>query len=452
MMTIWTKLSRTIGAFRTARSGNVAITFAVAILPIFGSVGAAVDYSRANDAKAKMQLALDAVALMLSKEATTVSSNQLQTNASKYFPALFNPPWANSVNISVTYTAGAGSSLVVNGSASVPTEFARIFGFYTINISGSSTVKWGMSRLRVALVLDNTGSMSSSGKMTALKTATNNLLTQLNSAAQINGDVYVSIIPFVKDVNVNPVNYNATWIDWTNWDDANGACYNNAQYNGNPNSYTTKTNCAGNGKYWNTANHNTWNGCVTDRGNTNTPTGQTYDTNVDPPINNNKQSLFPAEQYSPCPQAVRGLSYDWSAMTSLVNNMTPGGNTNQAIGLAWGWLSLAGGGPFTVPAMTPGYTYQHVIILLTDGLNTQDRWYTNQASIDARQQMTCDNIKAAGLTLYTIQVNTGGDPTSTLLQQCASDSSKFFLLTSANQIVTTFNTIGTSLSNLYVSK
>ena len=50
--------------------------------------------------------------------------------------------------------------------------------------------------------------------------------------------------------------------------------------------------------------------------------------------------------------------------------------------------------------------------------------------------MTCNNIKAAGVTLYTIQVNTGGDPTSTLLQNCASTSDKFFLLTSASQIMT----------------
>jgi hypothetical protein len=50
-----------------------------------------------------------------------------------------------------------------------------------------------------------------------------------------------------------------------------------------------------------------------------------------------------------------------------------------------------------------------------------------------------------------VQVNTGNDPTSTLLKNCASDSSKFFLLTSANQMVTTFNQIGTALSNLRLS-
>ena len=59
------------------------------------------------------------------------------------------------------------------------------------------------------------------------------------------------------------------------------------------------------------------------------------------------------------------LSYNWTSMTTLVNNMSPGGNTNQAIGLALGWMSLVGGGPFpTPPAMDPKYQYQQVIILL----------------------------------------------------------------------------------------
>jgi hypothetical protein len=102
--------------------------------------------------------------------------------------------------------------------------------------------------------------------------------------------------------------------------------------------------------------------------------------------------------------------------------------------------------------MDSNYQYQQVIILLTDGLNTQDRWYTNQSSIDARQQGTCNNIKAAGITLYTVQVDTGGDPTSTLLQNCATDASKFFLLTSASQIITTFATIGNTISKLHIAK
>ena len=204
-----------------------------------------------------------------------------------------------------------------------------------------------------------------------------------------------------------------------------------------------------------------------DRGNSSGPNiVDNYDTNTASSDVTIPSSLYPAEQYGSCPQAVKGLNYDWPAMKTLVDDMSPAGSTNQAIGLQLGWLSLVGGGPFTVPAMDPNYTYSKIIILLTDGLNTQDRWYgngssvgtTDDAKIDARQQLTCDHINAAGITLYTIQVNTGGDATSTLLQHCAGrpgmypDSDKFFLLTSANQIVTTFTKIGTNLTQLRVAR
>jgi subtilisin family serine protease len=69
-----------------------------------------------------------------------------------------------------------------------------------------------------------------------------------------------------------------------------------------------------------------------------------------------------------------------------------------------------------------------------------------------RQQITSTNVKAASITLYTVQVNTGNDPLSTLLKNCASSTDKFFLLTSADQMVATFNQIGTALSNLRVAQ
>ena len=48
--------------------------------------------------------------------------------------------------------------------------------------------------------------------------------------------------------------------------------------------------------------------------------------------------------------------------------------------------------------------------------------------------------------------NGGGDPTSALLQSCASGADKFFLLTSATQMVSTFQKIGTALSNLRIAQ
>ncbi len=87
-----------------------------------------------------------------------------------------------------------------------------------------------------------------------------------------------------------------------------------------------------------------------DRGNSGGPNiVDNYDTNTASSDVTIPSSLYPAEQYGSCPQAVKGLNYDWSAMKTLVDNMSPAGSTNQAIGLQLGWLSLVGGGPFTVP-------------------------------------------------------------------------------------------------------
>jgi Flp pilus assembly protein TadG len=201
-MTMWTRLNRSLSNFRKARTGNVAITFALATLPIIGTVGFAVDFSHANSVKVAMQAALDSTALMLSKDAATVTNAQLQTEALNYFSALFTRPEATSISVSAVYSTTGGSNVVVNGSANVPTTFLGVIGYNNLAVTGSSTAKWGSSRLRVALVLDNTGSMADDGKMTALKSSTKALLTQLQNAAGVNGDVYVSIIPFSHDVNV----------------------------------------------------------------------------------------------------------------------------------------------------------------------------------------------------------------------------------------------------------
>jgi Flp pilus assembly protein TadG len=581
MMSAWTKFRSALRAFRVAHAGNVAITFALATLPIIAMVGFAVDYSRANAVKAAMQAALDSTALMISKEAATDTNTQLQTNAQKYFLALFARPDATNVTVTANFTTDGGTSVVVNGATDVPTSILAAIGYGVITVSGSSTARWGSNLLRVALVLDNTGSMADAGKMTALQSATKSLLTQLQTAATNNGDVYVSIVPFVKDVNLGASNYTSDYLYWddaaksdnNSWDANNGTCQDKGGFiigNYSPRSsclthsscsisgytsqstctgagtcslssyssqstctgagtcslssyssqstctaagtcsngaettqssctgnkacsksqYTSKNSCTSNGGTWATGSwtaakwtatpgtwtggvwstatttwvpkpHSTWTGCVMDRGNSGAPdTVANYDTNVGSTDITIPSSLYPAEQYASCPQAVMGLSYDWTSMNSLVNNMSPNGSTDQAIGLQLGWMSLVGGGPFSVPAYKTGYTYSKAIILLTDGLNTQDRWYgdgsslgtSDDAKIDARQALTCANAKAAGITLYTIQVNTGNDPTSTLLQNCASTSDKFYLLTSASQIITAFTKIGTDLSQLRVAK
>ncbi|HEY7229801.1 MAG TPA: pilus assembly protein [Pseudolabrys sp.] len=416
--------------FLSNTRGGVAPLMAVVAVPMLAAVGMAVDYTRANAARTAFQISLDATALMLSKNAANQDSVALQTHATETFNSLYKQPDVNNISVTSTYNSDAGAKLTLHGSGVFNTNFLGVIGINQINISATSVATWGNTRLRVALVLDNTGSMSSAGKMGALKTASHNLLNQLKESAFKPEDVYVSIVPFSKDVNFGADNYSQSWLGWDLWEAVNGTCSDTR--------YQKQSSCVSHGKVWTPAPHSTWNGCVTDR-------DQNFDTTNDAPVAG--ATLYPTEQYDSCSAPLMGLSNDWTALNAKIDAMQPVGNTNQAIGLQVGWQTLTAA-PFTVPPVDPEYKYQTVIILLTDGLNTEDRWYTSQTSIDARQKKTCDNVKAAGITLYTVQVNTGGDQTSSLLKNCASDPGKFFLLTSAGQIVTTFGQIGTSLSKL----
>ena len=72
--------------------------FALAVIPVVGFIGAAVDYSRANSVKAGMQSALDATALAMAKLAPTLTQADLQTKSTAYFQAMFSHPEAKNVD------------------------------------------------------------------------------------------------------------------------------------------------------------------------------------------------------------------------------------------------------------------------------------------------------------------------------------------------------------------
>jgi Flp pilus assembly protein TadG len=558
-----------------AENGNVAVLFGLALIPVIGMTGAAIDYTRASIVRTAMQAALDATALAVSKQAATLTSDQLNEKASAYFKAAFNRPEVKNVQLTATYSTGSAHTLTLSATTTVDTRIMGVVGINTIDLGTTTSTKWGDKRLRVALALDTTGSMSSSDKIGALKTATKNLLDQFQAAAANNGDIYVSIIPFSKNVNLGSSNYNASWIDWTDWEaepevlnpakggskpsnwyslEANSdcpftssnhgfRCVSQAQgstnvsdipssgnfkglicpgrdsgnekphkigiiYNGCYNTWTkcvgsncactttdtSKCTCTGSGSSktcqtkssykehtWRpsknetytpalalnaagdpyaTPAHSTWTGCVTDRGTWNEPSNDDYDQKVDSP-GSTAASKYPAEQNYNCSPEVMNQNYNWSAMKTYVDGLFPLGATNQPIGLVWAWQSLVGGGPFTVPPKSPNDNYDDVIILMSDGLNTLNRWYGNGSStntsvdkrmIDTDGSGTCANAKNAKIKIYAIHLNTGGDPLSTLLRDCAStdDSGKklFWMVTNNNEFIELFKQLAIELTKL----
>jgi Flp pilus assembly protein TadG len=155
-------VGRHVARFAAAEQGNIAVIFAIALLPVLGFVGAAVDYSRAAQARSAMQAALDSTALMVSKDLSsgTITTSQISTKAQAYFDALFTATNAlPSVSIAATYTASTsmGSTIEVTGTGTYTTAFMKVAGFPTLDVGANSTSAWGLVRMRVALVLGQHG-------------------------------------------------------------------------------------------------------------------------------------------------------------------------------------------------------------------------------------------------------------------------------------------------------
>ncbi|MGA7676024.1 MAG: TadE/TadG family type IV pilus assembly protein [Rhizomicrobium sp.] len=463
------RAARRVRSFAAARRGNVAMIFALALIPLCIAAGAGLDYARAIVVRSSMAEAIDSAALAVGSS-TGLTTAQMQTLAQQYFTANYKADASYGTPSAITVTP-SGQSVTIAVSDNMPTALISVVGINTVAISTSTKVVWGQLKLRVSLVLDNTGSMCEpdnnpcSGdsnpniKINALKTATTNLLAMLKGVAVNTGDVMIAIVPFTTGVNVGTANKSASWLTYAPWDLAGSGYGSYKKSNGS--SCTAGTN----GCNWvaTDSDHSTWTGCVMDR-------NQSYDVQNTLPSTGTVATLFPAAPaglYSQsswsltCPTQLIGLTdvlngSGWTNLNSTVTNMTAGGATNQTIGLAWGWMLMTSGSPIVDPGALPANT-QQVIIILSDGLNTQDRWTGNGSSedsgTDTRMNLVCSNAKAAGITIYAVFVDLGGTQgNSTVLQNCATDASKYFDLTAASQIISTFNQIGQQITNLRVAQ
>jgi|SRR5262245_37095791 len=608
------KLSRTWRRFRADSRGVSVIIFAMAAVPVFAAVAAAIDFSRGNASRTALQAALDSTGVMMSKEATTLTEDQCKVKAKDYF----EKAWASmrgdtgaghQFDGNTTFDDGYFTCKPINGrwtlkmraTGEIDTAMIKIIGVKKINFATSTTLEWGVNKLRVALALDTTGSMSSptTTKITALKNAvagTDGLIDLLKAQEKTTGDVYISVVPFAMRVSTNSSNYTQDqYIDWTDWEaepfggtkkpgptvgpgsscpwttstdhfqcttgPANGSSttstvpssgtytgyicpstsninndpWNNRYYNGcytsvgdalYPNntvpliwtqgpsssaSCGTRPNCvcnptSGSGKTcrqsawlhpWVPNAHSTWRdssdatkACFTDRGvkldfslpaNSRGPiTNAGNDQNRVDPTAGDPKTRYPADQpTAACPDKMRALANDWTQMKTYINALTTGGGTNQNVGLVWTWQSLKGGGPLpNAPAKDSNLLYDEYIILLSDGLNTGDRWYcdgtsdcpatgtASVATIDARLAGTCANIKASSTpqqsapVIYTVQVdtNTPADGESAVMKNCATrpvpsggKGATFYRLTDATKIPDTFKQIAQEIVQTHIT-
>lgn len=406
--------------FAQDKRGSIAILAAFAMIPLVGTVALAVDYSKAVSYRQSLQQVIDSAATALAKDTDTLllSASQLDARAVTYAKALSSSLPLDQVSISAKATK---DTITINSSTNVPLAFARILGAEALTVAVSVTVdRAKIKQFEIALALDNTGSMAGE-KITQLKAAVKNLADYMADKTKNPGTTKISLVPFGVYVRTDPA-----WMP-------NSLMASNPPRN--------------------------WNGCVTDR-------DQPHDVRDTSPVGGSVETRFHWEvegyvytkrgwelQTLPADcgnlAKITPLTSDMAAIKNAADSMIASGNTNVPIGVAWAWHSLSASLPLSQGSPEGADDLQRVMIVLTDGQNTRNRWTSSESAIDARLQQVCSNAKAAGILIYTIRVIDGN---AAALQNCATTPTHYYNVTQASQLTPVFEQIASSLSLLRITK
>ena len=164
---------RQIKRFRNSKTGNIAVIFAIALVPVLSFLGSAIDYSRATKVRSKLQSAIDAASVgSVSKTSPAfIAAGSMTVDGpipagATDAVAIFNGNMSgvsgftlNSVSAVVTKSAGTVTS-TLQFSANVQTEFLGVMGVSTMTVTGTSTSVSTMPLyIDFYLLLDNSPSM-----------------------------------------------------------------------------------------------------------------------------------------------------------------------------------------------------------------------------------------------------------------------------------------------------
>jgi len=144
-----------LSRFLQNTEGGVALVTALVTIPVFASVGAAIDLGRLNTIRTAMQNSLDASVLSMAKDANRIPAAQFDESARSYFNANFqNPEVMNLKTQAAASTTSTGYSVKMSASGSVKTKFMGIVGFSTIDLSVRATAVSIMDGLGCVLSLN----------------------------------------------------------------------------------------------------------------------------------------------------------------------------------------------------------------------------------------------------------------------------------------------------------
>jgi Flp pilus assembly protein TadG len=505
--------ARRLRSFLKAEGGNAAMVVALALAPISLAALGAVDLSRATSAKVQLQDALDAAALAAGRSNTN-DPDVLQATGQRVLEQ--NLALDSDFHLAGSaFTFGENGKVMASANATVRPFIAGLVTGGDLAIGASTEVVRANTKLEIALVLDNTGSMAGS-KLSNLKTAASNFVDYLQQAASHNTDPYavkISLVPFSQTVRVGSEYASAPWIDQNGSSPINNEIFTTSSGVQWANRFTLLSSLG-----------TSWGGCVESRqapydiqdtapaagaatvftpyfapdepdwngydnnyvsDNSNSSSWKVRQGKVDKYVHRNGLSTNWGPNRGCGLQTLRRLTNDFAALKTDIGNMTATGDTNIPIGLVWGWHTLSPKAPFADGVAYGTAKHKKIVVLMTDGQNTitdsgnsDDSYYsgsgyiwqgrvikangspltsgtgsTRTAALDDRLSKLCANMKAAGvgIEIYTVRVEVNSG-SSAVLQNCASGADHFFDVQSASELNSVFQSIANQIANLHLAK
>ena len=467
--------------YLTDSQGAVALIFALFLVPFVVVAGMAIEISRASFINTELAYACDAAAIAGARYQVA----DVTTNANKVFFANFMQG-SNNVNMTPNITLSNNNTTVTVSAASIlPTYLGRLPGIFNLKVHGFSQVYRTFKNIEVALVLDNTGSMASNGKIQGLQNAASNLINTIFQNQNTSTTAAISVVPYVATVNIGTNHKN--WLadpqtlnlfpGDTPWAGCVGTVDN----------YTTMDtdNPPGPSRLWPVYLAASTFGLFRGQNGNNNWKIAGGKLQVIQPV--------PGVNIGPnrsCGLPVQPLTNNRNTLLAQINAMVPvnGGGTFGNLGLVWGWNTISpkwtglwGG---IDPKPYNAQNNQKYIVIVTDGEN---QWYaqpgylpngdptaygfntpqngnlaqgllgtTNinnaRTYIDNRLLNLCSQINAAGIQILTVTFDVSDTLAKQIYQQCATKPEFAFQANNSEDIFNIFLNIAGLTQGIVIVK
>ncbi|WP_300375896.1 pilus assembly protein TadG-related protein [Henriciella sp.] len=475
--------------FRSNNGGNVAVIFALTLLPLLLVAGFAIDAQLAFSKKGKIQRSVDSAMLAGARMMQNVSDkDEVKEHAQTYFDAIMESE-GNRLTCDALGIKFPGPE-EIEGTVTCyqPTSLMRLAGREYVELTVTGTATYGTGRLDVSFVFDVSGSMNSYGRIFELKTAAKDavetLLPEPGSASD--GDVRIAMVAYnsmidagnyfedvtgLKKRRTYEVDYEKEECSYTceryhpRW----GYCMRydrSCRDKRVQDTYTMDSTCI----YERGGNYafediqpkqvNQWQ--LVDE----LESGE-YNAQSD---NKNSEGYMAASyaEWSDYYERwyTRGedeclnippfaLSHNKTQINHFINSLYANGGTAGHQGIAWGWYMINDrwsdvfdGASTPLDKEEPDVV--KAMIVMTDGEFNQ-QLFNSQGSSTEQAKDLCDTIKNDDVIIYTVAFQ-APDAGKDVLEYCASGQEFYFSADNGQELVESYRAIATSISDLRISR